>query len=357
MQNVSRFEANLLRLLYYFLGHEPAERALPLVEQRSPVPSCLSRGAIRLAKDALARGCTFLLAQRGGWRNERHLRGDRVVEGRLWDRTPPSQLGLAFSRQTLEFLIWITAARPGDQTPEWGPDHAVLTVGDLLLLFLAHQGLRETPDSLGAPDLRRRQPFDRHALCWLAYPEDWGEVHASVSPEFAPWTTGVGAAVLEALQPALTERLVATESAKEQVRSPQVMRNTGLAQERVLSAFLTALEKAGRFDLARFLLRGGAVLLGRQAEGAQWIGGLQIAGLRLSDRAATYQAALAYLRQLDRLQTWARRSRTIGYFDDGYEAAKLYLADWELYQGDFLIERAHDIVRQVDPLRQGLPSS
>ncbi len=312
---------------------------------------------MRLAKDALARGCTVLLAQRGGWRSERHQRGERVVEGRLWERTPPEQLGLSFSRHTLEFLIWITAARPGDPKPAWAPDHAALTVGDLLLLFFAHQGLRETPDTLGAPELRRRQPFDRHALCWLAYPEDWGDVPAPVSPDFAPWTTGVGAAVLEALQPALADRVLATESAKEQVRSPSVMRATGLAQERVLTAFLTALETTGRFDLARFLLRGGAILLGRHAEGAQWIGGLQTSGLRLADRASTYQAALAYLRQFERLQTWSRRSRTVGYFDDGYEAAKLYLADWELYQGDLLIERAHAILRQVDPLRQGQPSS
>jgi hypothetical protein len=353
MQTVSRFEANLLRLLYYFLGREPAERALPLVEQRSQVPPCLSRGAVRLVKDALARGCTFLLARRGGWRSERHLRGDRVVAGRLWERTPAEQLGLAFSRNTLAFLIWITAARPGDKDPIWAPDHATLTIGDLLLLFFAQEGLHETPDGLGASSLRRRQPFDRHALCWLAYPQDWGETPEGVVPDFVPWTTGVGSAVLEALQPTLTDRVVATESAKEQVRSPQVMRAIGLAQERVLTAFLTALEQTGRFDLARFLLRAATILLGRDAEGAQWIGGLQTAGLRLAERAATYQAALAFLRQLERLQTWARRSRAVGYFDDGYQAAKLYLADWELYQGDHLAERAHDILRQVDPLRQG----
>ena len=34
MQTVTRFEANLLRLLYYFLGREPAETALALVEDR-----------------------------------------------------------------------------------------------------------------------------------------------------------------------------------------------------------------------------------------------------------------------------------------------------------------------------------
>src|SRR5258708_7219657 len=116
MQNVARFEANLLRLLYYFLRREPAERALPLVEKRETPPPCLSRPAVRLVQDALAKGCTFLLAQRGGWRDERHLRNERVVSGRLWQRTKPEDLALKFSRHTLAFLIWITSARPDDKS-------------------------------------------------------------------------------------------------------------------------------------------------------------------------------------------------------------------------------------------------
>ena len=47
MQTVSRFEANLLRLLHYFLRREPPERALPLVEERRQPPPCLSRPAWR----------------------------------------------------------------------------------------------------------------------------------------------------------------------------------------------------------------------------------------------------------------------------------------------------------------------
>jgi hypothetical protein len=43
MQTVSRFEANLLQLLYYLLQREPIERALPLVENRCQAPPCLSR--------------------------------------------------------------------------------------------------------------------------------------------------------------------------------------------------------------------------------------------------------------------------------------------------------------------------
>ena len=100
MQNVSRFEASLLRLLYYFLGREHQERAVPLVEARFDAPKCLSQGAVRLVQDALAKGCTNLLAQRGGWRDERHLRNEKPVSGRRWHRTAPEDLGLSFSRRS-----------------------------------------------------------------------------------------------------------------------------------------------------------------------------------------------------------------------------------------------------------------
>src|SRR5262249_37487010 len=129
MQNVSRFEASLLRLLYYFLRREPIERALPLIEARSEAPPCLSPAAVRLVQDALAKGTTFLLAQRGGWRDERHLREMKPVAGRLWERTVPEELGLTFSGHTMRFLIWITSARPGDKQPAWQPDHDQLTHG------------------------------------------------------------------------------------------------------------------------------------------------------------------------------------------------------------------------------------
>jgi hypothetical protein len=351
MQSVSRFEANLLRLLYYFLGREPAERALPLVENRLPPPPCLSRVAVRLVQDTLAKGCTFLLAHRGGWRRERHLRGDKVVEGRLWERTPPADLGLSFSRHTLEFLMWITAARPGDREPPWHPEEEALTDGDRLLLYFAHEGLRAGAESLGAPDLRTRPPFAAHGLCWLAYPEDFAAAPADARPNFAPWTNGLGACMLEAMQPVLAARWIEVEGTKEGLRDAEAMRGLGQAQDRVLTAFLDTVELAGRLDLARFLLQAASALLGPFAHVGMWTGSLVLSGQRLIDRTNTYQAALAFLRHLDRLRAWERRARGVGYFDEGYAASQLWKADWDHYQGDALHQRAQELVRQIDPMR------
>ena len=57
-------------------------------------------------------------------------------------------------------------------------------------------------------------------------------------PDFAPWTTGVGAAILEALQGELRDAWIDLEHAKPQKRAWRIVRGIGLAQEQVLEAFL-----------------------------------------------------------------------------------------------------------------------
>ncbi len=357
MQTVSRFEANLLRLLYFFLRREPPERALALIEQRLPPPPCLSRGAVNLVRDTLSKGCTFLLAHRGGWRCERHLRDEKIVEGRLWERTPPADLALSFSEHTLSFLVWITSARPGDREGAWKAVSDQLTLGDLLFLFFAHEGLRQTADSLGAPTLRNRPPFAEHALCWLAYPEDFTQTSEEFHPDFSRWTKGLGACMLEALQPVLAARWTIVEGSKERIADPRHVRALGRSQDRVLTAFLDAVEAAGRKDLARFLLAAGAKLLGPHAHAGMWTGRLNLAGLRVADRVNTYQAAAAFLRHLDRLRTWEQQARGVGYIDEGYQASQLWKSDWDHFEGDALHGRARAIVRQMDPMRQAVPAT
>ena len=43
MKVVSRFEANLLRILAFLLRRAPAEQARPLIDAGTPAPACLSR--------------------------------------------------------------------------------------------------------------------------------------------------------------------------------------------------------------------------------------------------------------------------------------------------------------------------
>ncbi|HEX5270575.1 MAG TPA: hypothetical protein VFW33_08825, partial [Gemmataceae bacterium] len=351
MKVVSRFEANLLRLLHFFLGRLPGEQALPLVSAGLKAPPCLGRTAVGLVQDALAKGPVLLLARAGGWRRERHLRGEAVVAGRLWERTPPGELGLTFSGETLDFLIWVTAfdaRRPKEFA--WKPEPARFTLGDQALLYFAYAALRGQ-EAAGPLGLASRPAFARHALCRLAFPEDFREADDE-APDFAPWADAVGACFLEALQPVLAGRWQQVERGKEDVADYAHMRALGRSQEVVLGAYYKAVEAAGRLDLARFLLVAAKEALPEGATAQSWVGGLRApAGARLADRADTYRAATAFLRSLERMAEWTAKARRTGYFDEGYAASQLWLADWERCDGDARLARAREIIRHLDPLK------
>jgi len=51
-------------------------------------------------------------------------------------------------------------------------------------------------------------------------------------------------------------------------------------------------------------------------------------------------------------RSWTRWARSVGYYDEGYQPAQLWLSDWEQFQGDDLVSRAQGIIRNLDPMRQ-----
>jgi hypothetical protein len=348
MRVVSRFEANLLGYLHFFLRRGPA---LPLTGVSGGPPPCLSRAAVELLQDALAKGVVLALARAGGWRRERAMRGNGVAAGRLWERTAPDEMGLTFSAETLRFLLCMTAVEPGKPKAfAWRPRLAGLTVGDQTLLYLAYAALRETQHHR-TMDLARRPAFFRHALCRLAFPEDFAGGDDE-PPDFGAWTSGVGACVLEALQSELAARWLQVERGKADRSDFAAMRALGRSQELALGAYHAAAESAGRLDLARFLLTTAAALLPEGAAARDWVGSLQPpAGARLADRTDAYRAATAFLRSLDRMAAWTAAARQVGYFDEGYAASQLWLADWERHGGDARVARAREIIRELDPLR------
>ena len=346
MKAVSRFEMHLLRILHAFLGRVPVETTANLIRQGCSRPPCLSADAVSLVQDALSKGCVLLLALEGGWQRERFLRGEKVVQGRLWQRTTPADLGLDFSRNTLEFLLWITAsAWEGVAFSQPCPAKAA-TVADELLLVLAFDSLHRQEF---VTYLRTLALFRKLPLLWLLYPDELaGERLPRL--DWSVWTNGLGACIVEAWQNKLLNRWLEMERRKGTVIDGAQMRWLGTAQEAALSGFLGAVEQAGRWDLARFLLRACAQLLGSPTTAQAWVGSLRVEGQRLADRMETYHAALTLLRQMETFQRWERQARTIGYFDEGYHAAKFWQTEWEEIQGDTLAERALAIRRELEPL-------
>src|SRR5262245_61094900 len=349
MKSVSRFENNLLRILHCFLGRLPVDQVQKDVSGRfaGGRPPCLSRNAVELVLDALAKGCVSNLARAGGWRRERFLREDRPKLGRLWERTPPANLGLTFTACSLDFLIWITAVNPLAPRTAWKAPQE-LSAGDMLLLCHAYGALRPTEIS---PSLRTQQAFSRNGLCRLMYPEDFSDLEAPPA-DFVPWTTGAGSCILEAYQPDLFRRWLEVEQGKARLTDWQEMRRLGKAQEQVLDGFLTAAVQAGRRDLARFLLRVLAEVLDEFASPRFWIGGLQGSGPRMAEREETYRGALAVVRHMERFRLWQRQARQDGPFDETFSRSQLFLADWERFDGEALHRRAQEIIRRLDPMRQ-----
>lgn len=352
MKSVSRFEADLLRATRAILRRDPLEPALEIFRRAQPRPRCLGRDAVDLVRDALAKGSTLLLA-RAGWRRERFARdgGERVAEGRLWQRERVEGLALAFSPRSMELLLTLTSAKPEDAAAWEKLDYAGAGAGDQLLAFWAYDLLAQTDC---AADLSGRPAFAENALCQLAHPDHFAKASYTPAPDLGAWAGPGRSWIVEALQPAIAEGWLRSEQAKGEIRDWQALRLVGEFQGALLDAWLSALEGRSRWDLARSLLVAGRRLLasgGDEAiDPARWVGRLHLDGLRLADRTLAYQGALALVRRFERLKDWEQRARGVGYFDEGYAAAQLWLSDWERLEGDAIHSRAQQLIVRLDPL-------
>src|ERR1700677_279112 len=204
MIRLPRFEANLLRIVHGVLQRAPLEKVLPLVSERLPRPACLSRQAVELLQDTLAKGTVSLLA-RQGWRRERFVRGSQVSAGRLWQRTPAQELGLSFSGHALDFLIWLTAWDQKEKSVPPSPPADEIASGDHWLFFQTYRLFHNT--DVGAA-LRNCEAIAANGMCRLMFPDDFAGLPEAPAPQWGFWTTGVGACILECFQVILSIRWI-----------------------------------------------------------------------------------------------------------------------------------------------------
>ncbi len=294
MHALNRFEANLLSILYAVLGDTSIGLVLPRVQQKQAYAGCLSRQVVALVENALSKGMTHWLASIGGWQSDRFLRGDKPVSGAIWQRTPPGELGLSFSAASLKFLIWLTANDPLETSADPWTEMQELTVGDQLLLFRTLQRL------LGTEVGQRwflMSKFASLPLVALSYPDLICERLRLRVPEFdrqlpeLAWT-------LECMQPFLVQRWIEIEQGKGSIAAVDRLERLGATQTALLEAFLQAVERAGRRDLARFLLVALQRLVLRDVAPEQWartwISSLRLDGMRLSQRTNVYRSASSF---------------------------------------------------------------
>ena len=327
MRSINRFESNLVRILHSFLGHTSVQHVLPALKRPMERPSCLSRDAVELVQQSLANGTVMLLARRGGWLQQRHLRGDQIREGSLWQRSKPEELGLTFSAASLDFLIWLTATNIELETDFWEPPSGgPLTLGDQ---FLLHRAARALGDSQHTHPWYASDVFRDNTLIALTQPQQFAVAEVVPQPDFDPWLTGIGGCVLEAMQDDLAESWNAVEQDKRRISNNDLMLQLGRVQEEVLNRLFDAAEKHGRRDLCRFLLQALHQVVGPRSERDHWVALLRTDELRLAQRTELYESASAFLRSASRLRHWHTRSLGVGYFDEGYAESQLYKSLWE----------------------------
>jgi hypothetical protein len=347
MAMVSRFEADLLHVLDGLLGRAPISQTLSILVRRNRRPRCLSPTAVRLIEDRLGKGLLSTIARNGGWHRERHLRGDLLAEGRLWERARPESLGLTFTAQTMHWLLWLTADQPdSDPTPP-DLDAERMTLGDELVVFLTFRALERT--SL-VERFRQTQAVRHNMLAALMFPEHIEIRDLSDPARWQRWFESPAVHMLEAWQRPLADRWVEMERSKAQIIRPERMRELGERQQAVLSAYTQACETAGRRDLLRFLWMAGRRLLDDATTIQNWIGSLDVQGLRMAERMECYRAAGVVLYHWDRLAGLRAWAESLGYFDDGYQASQLLKADWDRFDVERSLERARHLIRRLEPL-------
>ena len=349
VRRVSRFEADLLRLLRFLLDHLPAEQAHTILHQRVAAPPGLSQNALALIEDTLRKSLVQFLVRGGGWRQDRFLRNGEAVTGHAWNRLPLDERRLYFTGNIIPFLIWLTAEKPSESRQAWASPGVLPTLADHLVFLLAGQNLQAFPEQWTA--LRRTAPFSANPFLWLAMPAEFADENTPSLPDFAALFAPPGPAILECLQGWLAERWLAADQAKAKIAEWQRLRSRGTREKAALSAFLAAAEKANRRDLARFLLQAIQRRLAGATELKDWTGGLMdSAPIRLAERIETKRAALAMIRPIEVFARWDSEGRHVGYFDDDYAASQFWKAEYETANGSELLAKYRNLNREIDPL-------
>lgn len=325
------------------MGQASFEKTLHVLLKGKRKPKCLSRDTVELVKAALAKGTTQRLATDHGWLSESYLRNEKSATGRLWERTKPEELGLTFSKYSLDFLIWITSADLSRKTFWAYPGSESLSLGDNYFLAWAFSTLQGSDTG---ERWRRRSLFYENGLAVLMHANRFHSPEIE-DVDFGPWVTGKGAAILEAMQGRLAKNWVEMEAQKRMVRLPDAMLDYGHAQGTALTRFMDAADAAGRRDLCRFILHVLKKILEKGSELRYWTKSLDTTGLRIADRTEIKEAAAAVLLQANRLLKWHQQSLTCGYLDENYAAMQLWKSDWERLNMQPTIDKAIRIGREV----------
>jgi len=304
------------------LGYRRAEALRPT--PMSQVAQTLSPEEMAHLEEMFRRGIVRVLMQSGGWRRMASL--DEPRPQFLWQRHSAADFGLRLSGNSFLILRWLV----GRREEKLALDRAQLTLGDQLVLALACDVLRA----------RGEKPPTKTELRGTALPAllhpDWlaaaNRIPAKL--DFAPWTSGTGALVIEALCDRLAAAAAQAHRTAGQTATEAGMERLAEGVTRVTNTFVDALEAAARWDLATPILEGTTDVVDATTPAQWWLRGLP-RSLPLTARQRVANHAAELLVPLERLDAVRRRLGVVRYFEDDYEDAQHLLSQWRPYEDVF----------------------
>jgi hypothetical protein len=138
------------------------------------------------------------------------------------------------------------------------------------------------------------------------------------------------------------------ERLRRDVVEPAVHTRIGRAQADVLEAYFAALDKAGRHDLATFLIDAAVFWVTPDRTTDDFVRSLTPEA-PLRERTEARRRSAAMVRALLTLREWDQQHRTVRFIDDGYDLAQRLVADWERL-GERGFQRAQDLVAALDAI-------
>ena len=338
----SEFEVlSVTRALFQRPGGRQPTILASLLRQERDLPARMGPTALGLMQDTIAKGLIIALVGRGGWQRVQSQENGQVWNGRLWERHAPPPLHL--SPFAMHLCRWMTSQPLRSKKCKALP-HTPATVADELLLYLALETAHQARCALAFSDM----PAVRaSALCWLGFADDMAPRSnqlASSPPAdisvyaFAPWTSGSGVIVLDALQADLARRWVEVERDKRRLGDPVRLVALGRIQDALLRAYFGAIQGAERRDLCRFIIVAARTLMDERPAPEAWHPILTPGGsLRL--RSDARRASVALLRNLRTIKHWADEAAAVRFFDDEYDGAQLFLRIWNNWANSAIARR------------------
>lgn len=305
--------------------------------------------AMGVLQSTLAKGIVKMLARFGGARPRIRPSSGVAKPTRVFEVRGTPQI--AFSPYTFELLRWLTV------TPLHAKDCARFeatprTLGDELCAYLTLrlvEGRRLERVVASSPGLRT-------ALTWLGFVRPlarYGGEGADAPSLETLLTTEDGRIILECLAGDLARRwTMSIRWDEDDVLDPEQAVRIGTFERGVLQEFLDEVEKAGRWDLATFLIEAAARALPRGASprevAARAAPRVRTEGT-LRARTEARRRAGALFHALGRLGKKREELALVRFIDDDYETAQATLSSWEMLGRDGFT-RAEGVVSALDSL-------